>query len=157
MERISFKDAPEGMYQVMANVESYLAKSGFDHKLLHLIKLRVSQINNCAYCLDMHYKEAIHDGDTPLRLISVSAWRETPYYTPKEQAALAFAETLTHMPAEEHSDHIHDELLKHFSKQEIAVLTLAIAQINSWNRITRSFGTTPGNYQVKEKAAATAN
>lgn len=154
MERISFKDAPEGLYQVMANVEAYLGKSGIDHKFLALIKLRVSQINSCAYCLDMHYKEGIHAGETPLRLISVSAWRETPYYTPKEQAALAFAETLTHLPAEEHSDHIHDELLKHFSKAEIAVLTLAIAQINSWNRITRSFGTTPGNYQVKEKAAA---
>jgi AhpD family alkylhydroperoxidase len=154
MERISYKDAPEGMYQVMANVEVYIAKSGFDRKLIHLIKLRVSQINNCAYCLDMHYKEAIHDGETPLRLISVSAWRETPYYTPKEQAALAFAEHLTHMPAEVHSDHIHDELDKYFSKHEIALLTLIIAQINSWNRITRSFGTIPGNYKVNTQAAA---
>ncbi len=154
MERISFKEAPEGLYQVMANVEAYIAKSGFDRKLIHLIKFRVSQINSCAYCIDMHYKEGIHDGETPLRIISVSAWRETPYYTPKEQAALAFAEILTHLPAEEHSDHIHDELNKYFSKNEIAVLTLVIAQINSWNRLVRSFGSVPGNYQVPAKAAA---
>jgi alkylhydroperoxidase family enzyme len=99
----------------------------------------------------MHYKEAIHAGETPLRLISVSAWRETPYYTPAEQAALEFAEVLTHMPAEQHSDHLHDELNKYFTKDEIANLTLAIAQINSWNRLTRSFGAVPGNYKVKER------
>ncbi len=90
-------------------------------------------------------------GEKPLRLISLDAWRETPYYSPKEQAALAFAEDLTRMPSEKHSDAIHEELSKHFSKKEIAFLTLAIAQINSWNRLTRSFGTIPGNYEVKEK------
>jgi AhpD family alkylhydroperoxidase len=154
MERIAFKDLPEGMYEAMAAVEGYLAKSGFDPKFVALVKLRASQINSCAYCIDMHYKEGIHAGETPLRLISVSAWRETPYYTPKEQAALAFTEILTHMPAEQHSDAIHEELLKHFSKKEISFLTLLIAQINSWNRITRSFGPTPGNYQVRERVAA---
>lgn len=154
MERISHAEWPEGMYQLMANVETYIAASGLDQKLVKLLKFRVSQINSCAYCLDMHYKEAIHVGETPLRLYSVSAWRETPYYTPKEQAALAFAETLTHLPAEEHSDHIHDELNKYFSKKEIAHLTLVIVQINSWNRFVRSFGPVPGNYQVREKAVA---
>ncbi|NII27168.1 carboxymuconolactone decarboxylase family protein [Pseudoflavitalea sp. X16] len=154
MERIPHSEWPEGMYPLMANVEAYIAKSGLDQKLVKLLKFRVSQINSCAYCLDMHYKEAIHIGETPQRLYSVSAWRETPYYTPKEQAALAFAETLTHLPAEEHSDHIHDELDKYFSKKEIAHLTLVIAQINTWNRLVRSFGTVPGGYQVREKAAA---
>lgn len=154
MERISYSELPEGLYQVLAQVEAYVGKSGLDHGLLTLIKLRVSQINSCAYCLDMHYKEGIHAGETPLRLISISAWRETHYYTPKEQAVLAFAETLTHMPAEEHSDHIHDELNKYFSKHEIAYLTLAVAQINTWNRLTRSLGTTPGNYKIREKAVA---
>ena len=85
-------------------------------------------------------------------MISVSAWRETPYYSEAEQAALAFAETLTHLPAEEQSDDIHKDLEKHFNKAEIANLTLAIVQINSWNRITRSFGSTPGKYKVKETA-----
>jgi AhpD family alkylhydroperoxidase len=123
---------------------------------MELMRIRVSQINSCAYCLDMHYKEAIHAGENPIRLISVSAWRETPYYTPQEQAALAFAEHLTHMPAEENSDHIHDELKKYFTPEEIANITMTVIQINSWNRLVRSFGPTPGNYKVPEtKVAAT--
>lgn len=150
MERISQSEIPEGWYAAILGIETYLSKSGIDHRLLELVKLRVSQINSCAYCIDMHYKEAIHAGETPLRLISVGAWRETPYYTAKEQAVLAFAETLTHLLPEEHSDHILDDMKKHFSNQEIANFTLAIAQINSWNRITRSFGTTPGNYKVPD-------
>ena len=140
--------------QVMLKTQEYVDNSGLDEKLLHLIRMRVSQINSCAYCLDMHFKEGIEDGETPLRLISVSAWRETPYYTPQEQAVLAFAETITRLPEEHASDHIHDELNKYYDKQEIANLTLAIVQINSWNRIVRSFGTTPGNYVPKRKAVA---
>lgn len=150
MERISDNNVPAGMMQVMRNVEHYINQSGLDKKLLELLRFRVSQINSCAYCLDMHFKEAIHAGETEKRLYSLSAWRETPYYSPKERAALAIAETLTRLPADEESDHIHDELVKYFSKQEIAYLTLAVAQINSWNRLTRSFGTVPGNYKVKE-------
>ncbi len=151
MERISLNDAPQGMLAVVQNVEKYINQGEVDHKLLDLLRVRVSQINSCAYCLDMHYKEAIHAGETEKRLYSLPAWRETNYYLPEEQAALAFAETLTRLPAEENSDHIHDELKKYFSKQEIAYLTLAIAQINLWNRVVRSFGPTPGNYKVKEK------
>ena len=151
MERISSNDAPQGMLQVVLNVENYISKSEMDEKMLDLLRVRVSQINSCAYCLDMHYKEAIHAGETEKRLYSLPAWRETNFYTPKEQAALAFAETLTRLPAEENSDHIHDELKKYFSKQEIAYLTLAVAQINLWNRVVRSFGSTPGSYKVKEK------
>ncbi|TZF82579.1 carboxymuconolactone decarboxylase family protein [Pedobacter sp. BS3] len=148
MEKISYNELPDGLMQVMRQVEAYINGSGLDRKLLELLRMRVSQINSCAYCMDMHYKEAIHAGETPLRLISVSAWRETPYYSPKEQAVLAFAETLTRMREEEHSDHIHEDLLKYFSKQEIAYLSLAVAQINSWNRLMRSFGSVPGNYKV---------
>ena len=155
MERISLNDAPQGMMQVVLNVEQYIAKSGMDKKLLHLLKVRASQINSCAYCLDMHIKEAIHNGETEKRLYSLPAWRETPYYSDKERAALAFAETLTRLPEEENSDHIHDELSKYFSKEEIAYLTLCIAQINTWNRIVRSFGPVPGNYKVKEKIRET--
>jgi AhpD family alkylhydroperoxidase len=148
MERISNNEAPQGMLGALLKVQNYIDDAGLDKKLLTLMRMRVSQINSCAYCLDMHFKEGVAEGETPLRLISVSAWRETPYYTPKEQAVLAFAETLTRLPEEEFSDHIHDKLNNYFSKQEIAVLTLAIAQINTWNRLTRSFGSTPGNYQV---------
>lgn len=152
MERITFKDVPAGLMQAMLNVQQYVDNSGLDLKLLELLRFRVSQINSCAYCLDMHYKEAIHAGEDPIRLISVSAWRETPYYSVAEKAALAFAETLTHLHAEAHSDDIHNDLEKYFSKTAIANLTLAIVQINSWNRITRSFGSTPGKYTVKETA-----
>lgn len=152
MERITYKDVPAGLYEALLHVQQYVDKSGLDNKLLELLRFRISQINSCAYCLDMHYKEAIHAGEDPIRLISVSAWRETPYYSEAEQAALAFAEILTHMPAEQHSDDIHAALEKHFSKAEIAQLTLAVIQINSWNRLTRSFGTVPGKYKVVEQA-----
>ncbi|HEY0679681.1 MAG TPA: carboxymuconolactone decarboxylase family protein [Chitinophagaceae bacterium] len=153
MERITMKEIPQGLIQSLLQVQSYVDSTGLDKKLLELIRMRISQINNCAYCLDMHFKEAIHAGETALRLISLSAWRETPYYSPEEEAALEFAETLTKMPQDERSDNIHDELNKYFSKEQIAHLTLAIIQINSWNRLTRSFGTTPGNYQVSQRAA----
>jgi len=148
MERISPKEQPEGLYRVMKQVQDYIDSCGLDHRLLELMRTRVSQINGCAYCLDMHFKEAVHAGEDPLRLISVSAWRETAYYSDKEQAVLAFAERLTLLPENEHSDDIHDELLKHFSKHEIAYITLAVVQINSWNRLTKSFGPAPGHYKV---------
>jgi alkylhydroperoxidase family enzyme len=99
----------------------------------------------------MHYKEAMHAGMNPIKLISVSAWREAPYYSLKEQAVLAFAEYLTHMPAEQHSDSIHNELSKYFSKEEIANLTMAVIQINSWNRKVRSFGSVAGRYKVSDQ------
>ena len=154
MERISQSDLPKGLFQAMYAVQEYINKSGIDEKLLALIRMRVSQINSCAYCIDMHFKEGIAAGETALRLISVTAWRETPYYSPEEQAVLAFAESLTRMKQEESSHAIHDELDKYFSKAEIADLTLVIIQINSWNRLVRSFGTVPGKFQVKQKVEA---
>ncbi|SFC82256.1 alkylhydroperoxidase AhpD family core domain-containing protein [Parapedobacter composti] len=147
-ERITFQDYPAGLLDGMRKTQDYIDNSGLDHGLLELVYMRVSQINSCAYCIDMHYKKGLHYGETPLRLISVSAWRETPYYTEKEQAALAFAERLTHMLPEEHSHDIHLALEKHFTKQEISVLSLAVAQINSWNRLMRSFGAVPGNFEI---------
>lgn len=155
MERITFKDAG-GVYAALRKGQDYVDTCGLEKELVKLIQFRVSQINSCAYCIDMHYKEAIHEGIDPIKLVSVSAWRESPYYSPKEQAVLAFAEQLTHMPTEEHSDAIHDELSKYFSKAEIANLTMAVIQINSWNRLTRSFGTLAGKYKVPEKKEAIA-
>lgn len=150
MERITFKDA-QGVYASLRNGQDYVDNCGLNKELKKLVQFRVSQINSCAYCLDMHYKEAMHEGIDPIKLISVSAWREAPYYSPKEQAVLAFAEHLTHMAPEEHSHAIHDELLKHFTKEEIANLTMAVIQINSWNRLTRSFGSVPGKYKVNAR------
>jgi AhpD family alkylhydroperoxidase len=148
MERISYQDIPEGLVSAVLKLQAYINKAGLDPKLHELLCMRVSQINGCAYCLDMHYKEAIHAGEEPIRLISLPAWRETTYYTPKEQAALAFAEALTRLPDNGDHEHLHEELLKHFTKPEIAVLTLAISQTNTWNRLNISFGTVAGNYKV---------
>ena len=153
MERISQKEAG-AVYQQMYQLQQFVDKSGLDKKLLYLLKFRVSQINSCAYCIDMHYKEAIHAGETPLRIISVHAWRETPYYTPEERAVLAFAENLTHLRPEENSDGILDDLSKFYSKEQIATLTLAIVAINGWNRMVRAFGPVPGKYKVPEAVAA---
>lgn len=152
MERISFKEA-SGVYNALKQGQNFVENCGLDQKLLELIYMRVSQINSCAYCLDMHYKKGVHAGESPIRLISVSAWRETNYYSPQEQAVLAFAETLTHMPAEENSEAIHEGLNKYFTKDEIANITMAVIQINSWNRLVRSFGSVAGLYKVP--AAAT--
>lgn len=150
--RITLKDIPAGLIEAMRHVQTYIDTAGLDKRLLELMRTRVSQINGCAYCLDMHHKEALHAGETVLRLISVSAWREAPYYSPKEQAVLAFAEYMTRMPEEERMDDHHAELLPHFTRQEIALLSLAIAQINSWNRVIRSFGSVAGNYKVPQTA-----
>lgn len=147
-ERIHLTEYPTDLLEGMRKTQDYLEQSGLDQGLLELLYMRVSQINSCAYCIDMHYKKGLHHGETALRLISVSAWRETPYYSEKEQAVLEFAEKLTHMPAEEHSDELHMVLLQYFSKQEIAILSLAVAQINSWNRLMRSFGAVPGKFKV---------
>jgi AhpD family alkylhydroperoxidase len=146
-ERISFADAPKGMVDGMMKLSGYLSKS-LDHKLLALLDMRVSQINGCAYCLDMHYKDAIHLGETEQRLYSLPAWRETPYYTDKERAVLAFAEAVTLLPNSEVSDEVFNELAKFYSKAEIADLTLAVGMINTWNRVNKTFRTIPGNYKV---------
>jgi AhpD family alkylhydroperoxidase len=153
MERSTFKDAA-GVYAALRTGQDYVDNCGLNKELVKLIQFRVSQINSCAYCLDMHYKEAMHIGMDPIKLVSVSAWREAPYYSAKEQAVLAFAEQLTHMAAEQYSDSIHDELSKYFSKEEIANLSMAVIQINSWNRLTRSFGSVPGKYKVSDKKVA---
>lgn len=149
MERIKYSELPAGLYEAMSHVQNYVDGCGLDVILLELMRTRVSQLNGCAYCLDMHSKEAIHAGESIQRLISVSVWREVPYYSEKEQAVLEFAERLTRMADNDHNEDIHDKLSAHFSKQEIANLTLAVAQINSWNRWVKSFGPTPGNYKVK--------
>lgn len=146
--RITNADLPAGLIDAMRHVQQYIDAAGMDRRLLELMRTRVSQINGCAYCLDMHHKEALHAGETVQRLISVAAWREAPYYTPKERAVLAFAERLTFVSEEKHAEDLHEELLEHFTKPEIALLSLAVTQINSWNRLMCSFGTLAGNYKV---------
>lgn len=147
--RISFEEVPKGLMSSMMTVENYVNSNGFDLKLLELIRYHVSSLNECAYCIDMHFKEAVSAGEEPQRLYSVAAWRETPYYTEKERAVLEWSEsiTLTHMEYDRQA--LYLELLKHMELSDIANLTIAITQINSWNRLAKTFGFKAGTYQVE--------
>lgn len=150
MQRFSHSELPKGLYESVFGIEEYLKSCGLDHKLLGLMKFRVSQINHCVYCLDMHYKEAIAAGEDALKLYSISAWREAPYYSSKEKAVLNYAEKLTLLSENEVSDKDIENLEEFFSRKEIANLTLAIAQINTWNRLMDAFRFEPGKYQVRK-------
>lgn len=147
-ERISYQDLGSKLMKGLSNIDYQLKKSGLDLKLIELVKYRVSQINGCAFCLDMHHKEIIEMGEEELRLHSLPAWRECPFYSDKERAVLAFAEAVTETSNKEIGDDIFDPLKKIFSKQEIAALTIVVTQINTWNRVNKVFRTTPGNYTV---------
>lgn len=140
------KLSPEG-YKAMLGLEQYLSKSTIDKKLLHLLKLRVSQINGCAFCLDMHWKDLKVEGENEQRMYSLDAWRETPYYTERERAALAWAEAVTNIKDGHAPDELYEEVRKHFSEQEVADLTLAVVAINGWNRVSIAFRVVPGTYQ----------
>ena len=139
--------APEG-YKAMAGLEAYVRHSGLDHGLLELVKTRVSQINGCAFCIDMHTKDARARGETEQRLYALAAWRETPFYSTRERAALAWAEALTRIAHGGVSDTLREEALRSFSEKELVDLTLAIIAINGWNRLAIPFRTPAGSYQV---------
>ena len=147
-ERINYQETSKGYLDGLMKTNYYLKSTSVDPKLLELVNYRVSQINGCAYCLDMHHKDAIHLGESELRLHSLVAWRECPYYSEKEKAVFAFAEALTYASTNEVDDSTFNALAKFFTKAEIADLTLAITQINSWNRINKAFRPVPGNYKV---------
>jgi AhpD family alkylhydroperoxidase len=151
-QRISFQELPNELMNGLMKIGSYLKKCDIDQKLLDLLYYRASQINGCAMCLDIHFKEAIHHGETHQRLHSVIAWRETPYFDAKERAALAFTEALTNANQQDISDDIYDALTAHFTTEEIATLTLAVATVNTWNRINKAFRTVPVHYQVGQYA-----
>jgi AhpD family alkylhydroperoxidase len=139
------KVLPEGM-RLMNALDHYSQNCGLEPGLLDLIKLRASQINGCAYCIDMHSKDARTGGETEQRLYNLSIWRETPYYTSRERAALAFTEAVTLIAQGRVSDEVYDEARQQFSDEELVKLMLAIVTINAWNRFT-IFGDIPGSYQ----------
>ncbi len=149
MERIRYQDLPEGIFYHLRANEDYLKESGIDRKILELLKLRVSQLNGCAYCLDMHYKELKQQGETDLRLSMLAAWEECPLFDAEEKAALAYAEALTSIDHRPLSEAVFTEVEQHFKKFEIALLSLAITQINTWNRLMKAFQFTPGRYEVQ--------
>jgi AhpD family alkylhydroperoxidase len=155
-QRIDAKVAP-GVYQAMQGLEKYLHQSGLEIPLLHLIKLRASQINGCAYCIDMHWKDLRAIGENEQRLYGLDAWEESPYYSDRERAALAWTEAVTRVADAHVPDEVYEDVRKHFSEKELADLTLAVATINAWNRLAISFRAEPGKYQapkVHEKTAA---
>jgi AhpD family alkylhydroperoxidase len=152
--RLNYAKAfPEGIHAVL-NLEKVIRASGLEPSLLELVKIRASQINGCAYCLDMHSKDARAAGETEQRLYALSAWRETSFYTPRERAALAWTEAITNIQQGHAPDSVYEEVRKEFSEAELVRLTLAIAQINTWNRIAIGFRAEPGTYQPAAHAHA---
>ncbi len=149
--RIDYYKLSPGGVKAMLGLEHYLSGSSLDKKLLHLIKLRVSQINGCAYCLDMHWKDLQAEGEDPQRMYSLDAWREAPYYSDQERAALAWAEAVTNISEGHVPDEVYEEARRHFNEQQLADLTLAVATINSWNRLSIAFRVTPGTYQPTQE------
>ncbi|WP_274628286.1 carboxymuconolactone decarboxylase family protein [Arvimicrobium flavum] len=133
-----FAKAP-GLLAKMTELDKAVEESGFDRKLLHLVKLRTSQINGCAYCVDMHVKEARRDGEAEQRIHLVSAWRESPLFSERERAALEWTEALTLLPQSRAADEFYDPLRSHFSDVEIVQLTMLIGVINTWNRLAVGF------------------
>jgi len=150
MERIAYQEVPAEIFERLRGIENYLESSTIGMPLLELIRLRVSQINGCAYCVDMHYKELKHTNETELRMSSLCVWQETPYFSDKERAVLNLAEKLTKLNREPVSESVYKPLFEFFSKSEICDLALAITQINTWNRLMVTFQFIPGNYEVSE-------
>lgn len=149
--RMNYEAAAPDVMTAMIGLETYLARQsrredGVDKPLMELVKIRVSQINQCAYCLDMHTKDARALGETEQRIYALSAWRETPFFTDRERAALAWAEANTLLP-QGVSQQLFEEVREQFSEAQLANLTLAIATINAWNRFGVSFAPVPGSYQ----------
>ena len=152
--RIDFPRLSPEAYRAVLGLEHYLSKSNVEAKLLHLIKLRVSQINGCAFCLDMHWKDLRIEGESEQRMYSLDAWRETSYYTDRERAALAWAEAVTNITDGHVPDEVFEEASQYFSEQELTDLTLAVTTINTWNRISIAFRVVQGTYQPQVKKSA---
>jgi AhpD family alkylhydroperoxidase len=147
------KHAQEAQKSLHA-LEKYIATCGLDHKLIHLLKLRASQINGCAYCIDMHSKDARALGETEQRLYELNAWRETPFYSERERAALEWTESLTLVSQTHVPDETYEAVKKHFSEKEIVDLSILVSLINMWNRLAIAARTVPGTYKAKQSAAS---
>jgi len=140
--------------KAMFALEQYIAGCGLDPGLIHLLKMRASQINGCAYCIDMHSKDARALGETEQRLYELDAWRETPFYTDRERAALSWTEAVTLVSQTHVPDAVFEEVRKYFSEKEIVDLTFAISTINAWNRLAIALRAVPGHYRPATTSAA---
>ncbi len=146
--RINFTEpAFGGILKAMYGLETPLQNSGLEPTLRELVKMRASQINGCAFCMDMHTKDARAQGETEQRIYALSAWRETPFFNDRERAALEWTDHLTLIAGRDVPDDLYARVRAQFSDEEIAALTLAVVQINGWNRLVKSFRPVVGSYQ----------
>jgi AhpD family alkylhydroperoxidase len=145
--RLDYMKVQPESFQTLLKLEGYVKKSGLDEKLVELIKLRASQINGCAFCLDMHSKDARAMGETEQRIYLLNAWREAPFYTEAERAALALTEAVTRISEAGVPQELYEQVRKHFDEAGFVNLIMAINAINSWNRMAISTGMVPGDYQ----------
>lgn len=136
----------------LGRVEAYVRRSGLERSLLELVKMRASQLNGCGYCLDMHSKDARAGGETEQRLYVLPAWREAPFYTERERAALDWAEAVTLLPSGPVSDAVYEHARQHFTEKELVDLTMVVIAINGWNRLAVAFHTVPGTYKPEQSA-----
>ncbi|MZQ48667.1 MAG: carboxymuconolactone decarboxylase family protein [Bacteroidales bacterium] len=148
-QRLDYSRESDGALKGLLELERYVHGSGLERTLYELVKTRASQINGCAYCIDMHTKDARKAGETEQRLYTLSAWRETPFYTPRERAALEWTEALTLISGNDVPDPLYEAVREHFTEKEIIALTMAIIAINGWNRLAISFRTPPGSYKTQ--------
>jgi AhpD family alkylhydroperoxidase len=151
--RIEYAKVAPGALRAVYGLEEYVRQSGLDHGLVKLVKLRASYINGCAYCVDMHTKEARAAGESEQRLYAIPVWRETPFFSERERAALAWTEAVTHLGHDGVSDELFASTREHFSDQELVNLTMAVIAINSWNRLAVTFQADVGSYQPALRSA----
>lgn len=151
--RLNFAKAAPGAYRAMSQLEQYIRNCGLERSLLELVKIHASQINGCAYCLDMHTKDARAAGESEQRIYLLSAWREAPFYSERERAALEWTEALTLIAENEVSDELYQRVKPHFTDEELVNLSLAIVTINGWNRLAISSRSEVGSYQPKQPIA----
>ena len=147
--RLNYAKVSPGVLDAMLGLERHVESSDLEPSLLNLVKTRASQINGCAWCLDMHTKDARALGETEQRLYLLSTWREVPFFTPRERAALAWTECVTLVSERGLPDEVYEEARKHFTEIELVDLTLAVIAINGWNRLNVTFGTVPGDYKPR--------
>ena len=150
--RLEIDKVEPAAYQAMLGLERYVRGSGLDKTLVELIKTRASQINRCAFCIDMHTKDARHAGETEQRLYALSAWEETPFFTAKERVVLALTEAVTQISDNGVPDTVYEDLCPHFTPEQITQLLMTIVTINAWNRIAITTRIEPGSYQVEAAA-----
>jgi AhpD family alkylhydroperoxidase len=153
--RFTYTASAPGTYDAMDALDRYLVESTVERRLLYLVQLRASQLNGCAYCIDMHWKDLRALDETEQRLYSLDVWRECPWYTERERAALAWTEAVTLVATGHVSDAVYDQVRPHFNDAELADLTLAVATINAWNRLSIAARLTPGAYKPALAGAAT--